>query len=119
MTKLRIPAVVAALTVAGFAGSALAQQAPATDPTAQTTQSAPASSTSPSSSTDPAAAPSSSSADSAAASGAPSSANAPDSSTGAAPSADAKLEKKSKKHHKPADAEAAPANAPTSETPKP
>ncbi len=125
MTTLRLTAAVAALslsglTIAGYAGSALAQQtAPASDPTAQTTtQSAPSSSTtSPSYGTDPAATPPG--ADSATASGTPSSATAGDTSTAAAPSADAKPEKKAKKHHKPAGDQADPAGAPTSETPKP
>ena len=110
MINLRISAAVLALTAAGYAGSALAQQtAPATDPTAQTTQQAPPSSTT-SPGVDPSTAtpPPAPEADSAGASGTPSSATAPDSSTADPAAPAAKPEKKAKKHHRPAGAEATP-----------
>ncbi|CAN5317342.1 hypothetical protein BH10PSE3_BH10PSE3_38890 [soil metagenome] len=121
MINLRTSAAVLALTAAGYAGSALAQQtAPATDPSAQTTQQAPLPSTTspgvdPSTATPPPA-----EADSAAASGTPSSATAVDPAVSdtAAPAADAKPEKKSKKHHKPAGAEAPDTAATSSDAPK-
>jgi hypothetical protein len=104
MTKLRLTAAVAALTLAGYAGSALAQQTAPADPTAQTTQSAPFlvhdvavlwHGSRGRARADPAA--------DASASGTPSSATAADTSTdAAAPAADAKPDKKAKKHHKPA-----------------
>lgn len=125
MINLRISAAVLALTAAGFAGSAFAQQAPVSDPSAQTTTpSSSTSSSTDSSSTatsDPSASSSTSTpsqADSATSSGTPTSATASDSTTDAAPSAEAKSEKKAKKHHKPAGAETTEPGAASSAPPQ-
>jgi hypothetical protein len=126
MKSLRISAAVLALAAAGYAGSALAQQAPA-DPSAQTTLPSSSSSWGSSTAADPSAsttAPATTDstapqADSAASAGEPTSATAPgETSTTTAPAAEdaTKADRKAKKHKKHADDPAAASSTPQDPT---